>query len=343
MATLREVDGAWVMDWRENGKRKRTVLGRITQLNKSAAQALVDQKNAALKRRALPTNAPRFIDFVRDYDAWHRAEYPDSHERVAQILEDHLLPTFGQFFLDAIQPRDVEAWKQKRLQSTPKVATNTVIKELRTLKAVFNRALKWRVITENPIAGVEGPRVLDSKPVLFYTAEELRRLYDACREKVNGGEGPQPNPMHAHWWRLFVNTGMRRGEGVELRWNWVGKTSMKILSTEEARTKSGKWREIPLSPGAQEALEALPKDGQFVLPRITLPSLSRAFVRDATRAKLDGGLHTLRHTYISHLVMQRVPLRAVQQLAGHSSITVTEKYAHLAPDFLQQHGAALDL
>lgn len=343
MATLRQADGAWVMDWREGGKRYRKVLGRIEHLNKSAAQAIIDQKNDALRRRPVPTNAPRFIDFVKDYDAWHRAEYPDSHERVAQILEDHLLPTFGQFFLDAIQARDVEAWKQKRLQAVPRVATATVIKELRTLKAVFNRAVKWRVIPENPIAGVEGPRQLNSKPVLFYTATELQRLYDACRQKVNNGEGPQPNPMHAHWWRLYVNTGMRRAEGLELRWAWIGETTMKLLSTEEARTKSGKWREIPLTPGAKEALDALPKDGQYVLPRITLPSMSRAFVRDATRAGLDGGIHTLRHTYISHLVMQGVPLRVVQQLAGHSSVTVTEKYAHLAPDYLQNLGAVLRL
>jgi hypothetical protein len=54
---------------------------------------------------------------------------------------------------------------------------------------------------------------------------------------------------------------------------------MKIVSTGEERTKSGDWREIPLTDGAREALQALPRDGQHILPQITKEALSRAFKR----------------------------------------------------------------
>ena len=166
---------------------------------------------------------------------------------------------------------------------------------------------------------MKAPKLLDSKPHRFYEVDELLELYKAA------------DPMHAPLWKLFANTGMRRGEGLMLRWSWIGKKSIRILSTVDERTKSGDWREIPLSDGANEALEAIKKNGEYVLPRIRPESLSRAFLRDAASAKLDGSLHTLRHTYISHLVRSGVPLRTVQIFAGHTHYSTTEKYAYLSP------------
>jgi integrase len=106
------------------------------------------------------------------------------------------------------------------------------------------------------------------------------------------------------------------------------------LSTSEERTKSGKWREIPVFPGARDALDELDAilgaDREFILPRLTLPSVSRAAAKCITRAELAGGIHTFRHTYISHLAMDpNVPIRTIQQWAGHSSIQTTELYMYL--------------
>lgn len=348
MATLRRIDGAWVLDWRDqDGTRHRETLGRIGEFKERDALRILNQRNLELSagyRILNPAQAPRFADFITDYLVWHSAEYPASHWRVKQIVEQYLLPEFKHTALDQLSPRAVDQWKHRRLAArdgAPKAAT--VAKELRTLKAVLSKAVEWQVIGKHPIPHVAAPVSLDSKPARFYTADELALLYAACKVKVNAGEGPQPNPLHAHWWRLFANTGMRRMEGLNLRRAWVGREAMKILSTEEARTKSGKWREIPITDGARMALAAMPKGGTYVLPRIEPPSLSRACTHDARRAGLDGGLHTLRHTYISHLVMAGVPLRTVQKLAGHSTIAVTERYAHLTPGHLLEAGRRISL
>lgn len=328
-----------MLDWRDaEGTRRRDTLGRVGELSERDANRILKQRNLELSagyRILNPARAPRFGDFVRnDYLPWHAAEYPASHYRVKQIVEQYLLPEFEYDALDQLAPKKAEKWKHGRRAAGAKA--ETVTKELRTLLAIVNKAVEWKDVSENLIAGVHAPQSLDSKPPRFFTAPELTAIYEACRVQVNGGYGQQPNPAHAHMWRLYANTGMRRAEGLLLKRAWIGRQAMKILSTEEDRTKSGKWREVPLSDGALEALEGLHGSGEYLLPRITLPSLSRACVRDIRRAKIvDGSLHTLRHTYCSHLVMNGVPLRTVQKLAGHSSIAVTERYAHLAPDHLR--------
>lgn len=348
MASLREIDGAYVLDWYDQeGKRHRQTLGRIGAFPERDAKRILRQRQleeSAGYHILNPRAAPTFAAFVPDYLAWHAAEFPASHARVRQITEEHLLPTFKDTGLDRFNPRQVDQWKHKRLaprKDRPKA--ETVGKELRTLKAILAKAVEWQVIARHPIESVAAPLSLDSKPPRFYTQDELNLIYEACRKVVNAGEGPQPNPEHAAWWRLFANTGMRRGEGIILKRTWIGREAMKILSSEEERTKSRKWRELPLTDGARAALEDIPKRGEYVLPRITAPGLSHAACKDIKRAGLDGGVHVFRHTYISHLVMVGVPLRTVQKLAGHSTMAVTERYAHLAPGHLLNAGRAISL
>lgn len=344
MATLRKIDGSWTIDWRDpGGRRHRKALGRVADLPERDARRILKQKNLELTTGFGLLNPPRvqtFGQFAPDYLLWHAAEFPASHYRIKQIVEQHLLPEFEYIALDAFNPRDVDAWKHSRLaprEDRPKA--ETVGKELRTLKAMLAKAVEWNVIARHPIPHVAAPLALDSKPPRFFTAQELQQIYAACGISVNGARA---EPLHAAIWRLYANTGLRRNEGLILRRAWIGREAMKILSSNEARTKSGKWREIPLTNGALAALEQLPRD-DYVLPRVHPASLSRACIHDIRRAGLDGSLHTLRHTYISHLVMAGVPLRTIQTLAGHSTIAVTERYAHLTPEHLMLAGRSISL
>jgi len=276
------------------------------------------------------SRAPRFATFAADYLAWSAAEHPASAAHIASLVTLHLIPDFGSEHLDTIRPKMVEDYKQRRAREA-KAAT--VGKEIRTLKAMLNRAVAWELLARNPIAQVSEPKLLDSKPPRYLTIDELAALYGAAGD------------VHRAIWRLYANTGMRRMEGIHLRREHIGSDALRILSTAEARTKSARWREIPISIGARQALDDLPKiTGGWVLPRMHPASLSRECIRDARAAGLRGvGLHTLRHTYISHLVMGGAPLRAVQVLAGHSTVRVTEGYSHLAPEWMAGIGRSLAL
>jgi integrase len=247
---------------------------------------------------------------------WYEHEYPSSYTRTKQIVEQHLLPHFKDHYLDQLAPRLVETWKVDRLE---KVKAATVSKELRCFKAMLNRALDWEIIKRHPFARVKAPRQLDDKPISFYSIDEMEAIY-------------RIDPNNRFIWQLMANTGIRRSEALNAKREHVRKGRIRIVSTEDARTKSGKWREVPLSPAANEAILRL--GHEYLLPRVYPQSLSRAFKRAAMRADLDGSIHWLRHTFCSHLVMSGVPIKTVQELAGHASINTTMKYAHLAPDYL---------
>ena len=330
MATLTDRRGYHILNWTdpETSRRRRKSLGKVGTIPKRDLDDILRIKEYELSTGARILNihrrpAPRFEAFARDYLIWHRAEYPDSHYRVEQIAFDHLIPHFGQTPLNLISLIQAEGYKAKR---RPLVRSSTLGKEWRVFMAFLNRAVDTKVILENPVSSVSVPQALDSKPHYYYQRDELKRLYRAS------AYGPI--------WRLFANTGLRRGEGLILRWLWVT-DQIRIQSTGEERTKSGEWRKIPISAGATRALAALQRSSPHVLPRVAPGSLSRAFARDVRSCRLGGSLHSLRHTYICHLLLAGVPIRTVQLYAGHAHISTTEKYAYQVLD--QAPDAALKL
>jgi integrase len=106
-------------------------------------------------------------------------------------------------------------------------------------------------------------------------------------------------------------------------------------------TKSGRVRYVPMTTELAGALRSYRHTrGELVLYRDDETPLTEAVVRAATdRAARVAGLrrkgpHMLRHTFCSHLAMKGVPVRAVQELAGHQTITTTMRYMHLSPSAL---------
>lgn len=248
--------------------------------------------------------------------------------------------------MDMISKAALETYKARRA-----ARAETVAKEMRALQACLNRAVFLEVIARNPVTGVAPPRALDSRPPRWYTAAELARIYEHAKvlagDEAAKGLGVNSDiEDYGPIWRLLANTGLRRGEAQALKWTDVLADQVRVVSTEQERTKSRKWRAVPLSEGAQAALaelKAITGASVYVLPRRASRSLTRAFGKALKRAGLDGSLHDLRHTFCAHLVSRGVPLRTVQVLAGHASSATTERYAHLAPGHLQDAVSGLAL
>jgi integrase len=315
------------LNWSEGGQQHRRSLGRLSP-HDAEIRRQAKELELSTGRKIFVASAT-FVEHVGRYLTWHDSQYPHSHYRVKQIATQHFADFTGSALSQITGPL-IERWKAQRMTL---VSRESAAKELRTLKAILEKAVEWGEIEKNPAKYVTSPKSLDSEPMHWYSRAQLQKLHK-CR--------------HGATWRLMVNTGLRRSEAMQLMWEHVDlkRGNVNVVSTEDARTKSGHWRQIPLSEGARAALARLKrKKGRtdYVLPRITSESLSRAFLTDAERLGLPGSLHTLRHTYAAHLVMAGVPLRTVQVLMGHASFKTTERYAHLGKDHLRRQALRVSL
>jgi integrase len=151
-----------------------------------------------------------------------------------------------------------------------------------------------------------------------------------------------------------VMTGMRRGELLNLTWKDVDfeRRLLTIHSGEGFRTKGGKRRSVPMSQAVYQLLltraqrsiglpTCLASRYVFALngKRIDGVYVCHKFKRYVREAGLNERLHfhSLRHTFATWLVQEGVSIYEVQKLLGHSNISVTQVYSHLAASEL--HGA----
>jgi integrase len=333
MATVYKRGKTYWIKWYEDGKAKYESLK--TQDKKDALVA------KASKELELRTGVPvaqvnlTVAEFAEQYLMWHSGEYPWARREMRYYFDSIVIPEFGKIRMASLSPQRVEAWKHKRAgsvghRSKRPVARATVNNELKKLKAMLNKAVEWGVIQRNPVLAVKTLQRMDARPRSFFTKDQLDAIYDA-------------DPANSAMWRLLANTGMRVGEAMSLKWENVSETNIRVVSTKEHMTKTRQWRDIPLSPGASAALSLLDSNDDYVLPRMCMMTLRTRFKKACGQAGITGTPHELRHTFISHLVMQGVPIRTVQVLAGHKTISVTENYAHLAPSHMSDMVSGLSL
>lgn len=326
MATIYWRGNRAYLQWSEGGHQIRKSLGSVSQYEAETRRQAKELELRTGEQLFRPSelfgvHAVRYLD-------WHRGQFPDSHSRVRFIVE-HRLTGFHDRPLASITQLEIEQWVIARAKE---VKTGTAEKELRTLKALLNKATEWKLLESNPAEHVSAPQSVESEPIHWYTPAELQRLYKADR-------------LHAHVWQFLANTGLRRREAMQLKWADIRDGNIWVVSREGARTKSAKWRQIPISPGAAVALPRLRLGNKtaYVLPRLAKESWSRAFAKATERAKVGGSLHSLRHSFAANLVSAGVSLRVVQRLMGHATIKTTEQYAHVSETALQSAVQGLKL
>ena len=137
---------------------------------------------------------------------------------------------------------------------------------------------------------------------------------------------------------LSLNTGLRRGEIFSLRWQDVDFVK-KSLIVEGETSKSGQSRHVSLNSEAVSILREWKNqcEGGIVFASPVTGLRFQHIKRSWSRLRDRGGItdfrfHDLRHTFASNLVMAGVDLYTVKELMGHSTIQMTERYAHLAPE-----------
>ena len=229
----------------------------------------------------------------------------------------------GQFFENSyvhdINSFDIEKLKMERLKKG--ISKSRVNRYLALLKKMFNLAIDWGYLRDNPVRKVRFFSEKDNIKERILNLEEERKLLGA------GSEHLRPIILTA------LHTGMRRGEILSLEWDQVDLTK-RIIRVE--KTKSGKTRIIPISNFLFKELSSLKeKNGKpdyvFLNPKTGKPikEIKTAFNGATRRAGIkDLRFHDLRHTFASRLVERGVDLITVKELLGHHSVVITQRYTH---------------
>ncbi|MDQ6959842.1 MAG: site-specific integrase, partial [Mariprofundaceae bacterium] len=180
----------------------------------------------------------------------------------------------------------------------------------------------------NPASGIRKPRVNNQRDRRLLPGEE------ACLLKAAKGQGLRSAII------LALETGMRRGELVDTRWDWVDLKRPVIALPD---SKSGDPREVPLTLYAVKTLRELPRhiDGRVL--GINNDQLTRGFRIACANAKDSQGesspikglhFHDLRHEATSRLFEKGLNPMQVAAITGHKTLQMLKRYTHLQAEDL---------
>ena len=356
-------DGRWQIDVRyvrDGASRRASVYGKT--------QAEVRRKAKELRSRldvGKPARDAKVTlgEFATEWAATTLAasdRKPATKELYARIVRTQIAgSTLGSTPLDKLRPRHIEGWVAG-LRSNG-LAASTVRTTYTILRAILDTAVRDGAVAENAAHAIRRPKVT-AVEAAFLEPAEVHRLLAAA----SGGR-------YAALFGLLVNTGLRRGEALALRWSDVDfdASLIRVRGTlgrvngvlEVTDTKTAKSRRavpandavLTLLRGVKAAQNAerlqagsqwhqtgyvfTTEFGEPCDPRNALRALKVA----ADRAGLPSvGLHTLRHSAASMMLSGGVPLKVVSDILGHASVAITgDIYGHVAPDVSREAVAKL--
>lgn len=301
-------------------------------------QRLMDPAHNNSERKEAPTLqvfAPRFIDG----HARANRQKPSGIAAKEMILRVHLLPALGHKRLDTIKSEDVQRLKRDLEAKAPKTVNNV----LAVLSVLLKKAVEWEVIERMPCLVKLLP--IQQGSTAFHDFGEYERLVEAAHVL-----DPRTHLIAL----LGGEAGLRCGEMIALEWADVDLVNRQVCISRSdwngqvTTPKGGRLRHVPLTRRLRAALNdhrhlrsarVLCQDDAEPLTRQMVQTRAK---RAAHRANVKPGVHILRHTFCSHLAMQGAPVRAIQELAGHKELSMTQRYMHLSPAALDAAIRLLD-
>lgn len=309
---------SWYLDVELEGRRvRKKVLGARTRTEAQAALAAVKTDILRGQFNFRKEKTILFEDFCGLYLERHSRPNKRSYPRDLTSTRA-LRQEFDGRTLSKITPFLIEGYKMKRKE---KVEVSTVNRELALLKNMFTKAIDWGYAYENPVKKVKLFNEENRRRCRTLTPAEIEALLAHCRSPLKETV------------LLALNTGMRIGEIMALRWEDVFFNEDYIYVRD---SKSGRSRKVPINRVSRDALISLqnraggsgfvfpnPRTGSFVkYPR-------KAFMNACARAGISGlRIHDLRHQAASAMVQAGVDLHTVSKILGHSTIKLTERYSH---------------
>ena len=291
---------------------------------------------------------------------------PRTHERYAEIARKNVVPALGTIVLAKLQPIQVSEAYAKALASGRRdgkggLSPRTVHHCHRVLKRAMSQAVRWQLLSRNPLDAVDPPKV-ERRAMATYDLPQTAQLIEAMRN----------TPMFVPT-LLAVLCGLRRGEIAALRWGRVNLDTAQLAVVESAEQmnnavrfkepKSGRGRTVALPAVLVEELRqhrlqqaqdllrlgvrlsddtfvAALADGRPMQPTY----LTHQWVKHIRATGLPvRQLHDLRHAHATHLLASGIHPKIASEQLGHSKVGITlDLYSHVMPGMQEDAAARVD-
>jgi integrase/recombinase XerD len=337
---------SWFIDYRfpqgRSGKRVREKIGpdkhEAEIVLATRLQDIRQGRNPELRRIAPKSFTEMLEEFKQRHVQHLRGRNP--YGVSMGVLKRH----FGKRTLQEITPGVVQEFIAARLAEG--VSKGTANRARACLSKIFSCAKAWGYFGgENPVTTIKPFRESPGRD-RFLTSDEADALL------AHAGKRVKPIIL------TMLHTGGRVSEVLGLRWSDVN-LDQGVLVFDQSNTKSGKQREIPISPELADVLRQHGKVRQIAEARARRRARQSAgpdadrlvfgwngkraqrLTTAFTTARADAGLgddvtpHVCRHTFASWFMINGGDLYRLQKYLGHSTIALTQRYAHLSREHLQ--------
>jgi integrase len=305
--------GLWYVRRMKDGKRKLFPTGTSSILEAREAR---DAFFTDIRRGKLGFETEKskvtLKELVEKYLAWSESHHKGHQNYVGYC--DEFIKSFGEdVHIDKITTWDIEKFLKSKKNKLSPATRNRYLSCLKHMYRLANE--DWDLCTHDPTRKVKKLRE-ENERERFLTDDERSRLLKAC------DSGP--------WYmtpivKIATNTGMRRGEILNLLWSHVDIQNGNIRVT---KSKSGKPRDIPMNVTVKEMFRELPRNEDRIFP---IDGFKTAWYTVLKRAKVHNlKFHDLRHDAGSWLAMSGADPRTIQEILGHSDLKMVMRYTHLS-------------
>jgi integrase len=358
-------DGRWVGQFTDHntipGGKVRYVYGKTQQEALKKLREEMTRAESGLMPEAGSTTLGNYLDWWLENIVRNKVAHRTYHNYRSQV-RNHILPALGKKKLKTLKLDDLE--NLYRSISNSGLSSATVRYVHSVLRRALNHAMFRGLVSRNVADGASLPR-LDRKESKTLSPEELNRFLKAA----------SGDPLKALY-DIAVTCGLRQGELLGLRWEDVDLEARTLKIRRQLQrsrdgsglilvpTKNKKNRLIRLGDNIVKSLKAHQERqveqiasarGHWRDPEVVFAStigtpldpsnlVDRSFKPLLKQAELPAiRFHDLRHTCATLLLSEGVPVKVVQEILGHSSISITmDVYSHVLPDMQEQAAAVMD-